>query len=991
MLRPLGHLQYALHLCLPYIDILWVFKYQSLGGNEDMTQLFTNNSVRILAVIIVLVMILPTIAEAQVESSQDVVIDSVTRFIIHWRPDDWNPGVSDADPATIVGWYETGARAGYQKIINDAHFQLNPANPVVDIYIWNESPGGEYGPCSSLLHPGAFQNQVLPITAGTDGKYYIYVTERDARDYITAHVSYPTFQDLYTGTVSHEFFHIVQLGYNMTGHDAEWMFEGQARFIPTYVIGGDQGEFWQNQNLVNFPPGPYNQSADQRSKYIYNSMGYFDLGTSLNYLDYLAPPEDRWRHIGYDACLYWRYVFEHFGGISVIKQIDEQYQSALPGDSLCQQVAVVNSVLGTTDIGFAHFAEANYLEFSPHDFARQSNYYQFSDRYYGNVPLNDTIDWAPGVVSYSRSGTLSGFGVVYFEIIPHGNVNSMRISFSGDPGPYVVKTFTASGANVVTTPIPLNIDNTGFVTLSGIGSADVIGLMIAKPTCTSGGSFSWTARNLEIPLPTTTSLTSSVNPSKWGQPVTFNATVTDGATGDVIFLIGARPTVSSSLDQQSPNNATYGPLSDLNIGDTNIDAQYMGDTANQPSSAPRLIQTVVKADTTIIVTSNHNPSVFGQTVTFSATVSAVAPGTGTPAGTVQFKVDGADRGSAVLLSSGSASIDISDLGVTTGTNHVIQAVYSGNANYLTSTGTLSGGQQVNQVTTSTAVTSNHNPSVFGQTVTFSATVSTVSPGTGTPAGTVQFKVDGANRGAEVTLSSGSASIDISDLGVTTGTNHVIQAIYSGNANYLTSTGTLSGGQQVNKANTATAVISSKNPSVYSQLAPTFTATVVAVAPGAGIPAGTVTFKRGTTTLGTGTLSGGSATFTPSTTALAVGTHSITAVYGGDANFIGSTSPVLTQTVNPPPKITAYVPTSGKQGAAAFKFVISGSAFQNGATVSLTKSGVPAIDATGVTVSSQKNSITCTLKIPSGAPTGSRSVTVKNPDGGTVTVSGFTVK
>jgi hypothetical protein len=854
-----------------------------------MKQLLSNNSVRILIVILFLVMIGPTIAEAQAESSRPVVIDGVTRFIIHWRPDDWNTGVSDADPDTIVGWYETGARAGYQKIINDAHFQINPLNPVVDIYIWNESPGGEYGPCSSLLHPGAFGNQVLPITAGTDGKYYIYVTERAARDYATApnYMTYPTFQDFYTGTVSHEFFHIVQKGYNMTGHDTHWMFEGQARFIPTYVMGGDQGEFWQNQDLVYFPPGPYLQSSDHRSKYIFNSVDYFDKA-SLNYLDSI-PPEDRWRWIDYDACLYWRYVFEHFGGIETIRQIDEQYNSVLPGDSLCQQVAVVNSVLGTTDIGFANFAEANYLEFSPHAFARHNNYYQFSDRYYGNVALNDTVDWASGVVSYSRSGTLSGFGVVYFEIIPHGNVNSTRISFSGDPGPYVVKTFTASGINVVTTPIPLNADNNGFVTLSGIGSADVIGLMIAKPTCASGGSFSWTARNLEIPLPTTTSLTSSANPSKWGQPVTFNATVTDGATGDVIFLIGARPPVSGSLNQQSPNNATYGPLSDLNIGETNIDAQYMGDTANQPSSAPRLIQTVVKADTTIIVTSNHNPSVFGQTVTFSATVSAVAPGTGTPAGTVQFKVDGADRGSAVPLSSGSASIDISDLGVTTGTNHVIQAVYSGNTNYLTSTGTLSGGQQVN------------------------------------------------------------------------------------------------------KANTATTVISSKNPSVYSQLAPTFTATIAAVPPGAGTPTGTVTFKDRGTTLGTGTLSGGSATFTPSTTALSVGTHSITAVYPGDANFIGSTSPILTQTVNPPPKITAYVPISGKRGAAAFKFLISGSAFQNGATVSLTKTGVPTIDATGVTVSSQKNSITCTLKIPSSAPTGSRGVTVKNPDGGTVTVSGFTVK
>ena len=73
---------------------------------------------------------------------------------------------------------------------------------------------------------------------------------------------------------------------------------------------------------------------------------------------------------------------------------------------------------------------------------------------------------------------------------------------------------------------------------------------------------------------------------------------------------------------------------------------------------------------------------------------------------------------------------------------------------------------------------------------------------------------------------------------------------------------------------------------------TFTATVSAAS---GTPTGTVTFKDGATTLGTGTLSGGVATF--ATSSLAIGGHTVTAVYGGDTNFTGSTSPGLTQTVN----------------------------------------------------------------------------------------------
>jgi len=77
---------------------------------------------------------------------------------------------------------------------------------------------------------------------------------------------------------------------------------------------------------------------------------------------------------------------------------------------------------------------------------------------------------------------------------------------------------------------------------------------------------------------------------------------------------------------------------------------------------------------------------------------------------------------------------------------------------------------------------------------------------------------------------------------------------------------------------------------------TLTATVTANAPGAGIPTGTVTFKDGATTLGTGILNGaGQAAFSVST--LSNGNHAITVVYGGDANFTGSVSSNLIQMVS----------------------------------------------------------------------------------------------
>jgi len=97
---------------------------------------------------------------------------------------------------------------------------------------------------------------------------------------------------------------------------------------------------------------------------------------------------------------------------------------------------------------------------------------------------------------------------------------------------------------------------------------------------------------------------------------------------------------------------------------------------------------------------------------------------------------------------------------------------------------------------------------------------------------------------------------------------------------------------VRSATTIT-LLSSVNPSGYGQ-AVNFTAVVSSNA--GALPDGeTVTFKRGKTVIGTGTFTGGSASFTTST--LPVGLNSITALYGGDSNFINCASKVVKQTVN----------------------------------------------------------------------------------------------
>ena len=146
-----------------------------------------------------------------------------------------------------------------------------------------------------------------------------------------------------------------------------------------------------------------------------------------------------------------------------------------------------------------------------------------------------------------------------------------------------------------------------------------------------------------------------------------------------------------------------------------------------------------------------NPSVLGQTIILTATVSPVSPGIGTPTGTVTF-MDGATTLGTATLSGGLAALPTSML--TLGANF-IEAVYGGDSNFTTSTSTPLT-QTVKQDATSTTVTSSANPSVFGQTVVFTAVVVASSPGTGTPTGTVTFK-DGATALGNATLSGGTAT------------------------------------------------------------------------------------------------------------------------------------------------------------------------------------------------------------------------------------------
>ena len=278
-----------------------------------------------------------------------------------------------------------------------------------------------------------------------------------------------------------------------------------------------------------------------------------------------------------------------------------------------------------------------------------------------------------------------------------------------------------------------------------------------------------------------------------------------------------------------------------------------------------------KSPSSVTISSSLNPSTYGSSVTLTAMVTPLAA-----TGTITFK-DGNTTLGTGTISGGVATFSNSKLAQG---SHYLTAVYGGSAKYNGSTSLLLI-QVVNKANTTVTLASSANPSTYSSSVKFTATV---TPTTAT--GTVTFMEGTATLGTG-TISAGKATFSISTLAV--GSNS-ITASYGGDTNNNSSTSSVLT-QTVNKTNTTVTLASSANPSTFGTPV-TFTATVTSPTT---TPTGTVKFMDGSTELGTGTLKKGKATYSTST--LSEGSHNITAVYEGTVDVIGSTSPVLVQTVN----------------------------------------------------------------------------------------------
>ncbi len=490
----------------------------------------------------------------------------------------------------------------------------------------------------------------------------------------------------------------------------------------------------------------------------------------------------------------------------------------------------------------------------------------------------------------------------------------------------------------------------GVTVTGGVASDTLTGNLKGQATIAATGD-SITSNSLVVTVnaTTTVAVSANVNPSVVGQPVTYTATVavnapnSGPASGNVEFFDGATPIASCGGASGAVLNGSAQATCVATFTATsthNVTAQYLGNGAAfyvaSPVS-PSISQSVTAASTSVAVTSNANPSVAGQKVTYTATVAVTAPGAGTPSSSdqVTFK-DGSNT-----ITCGAGSVGFNGTTATcvvtytsTGT-HSITAVFGGDTNFITSTSTAVS-QSVSAANTTVSVASSVDPSVVGQTVTFTATVAVVAPGAGTPSSSdqVTFK----DIGNPITCGTGSGGFNGTTATCTfkylsASSSHLITAVFGGDVNFNASTSSALP-QVVNATTTTVAVASSTNPSVLGQSV-TYTATVSVSSPGSGTPSSsdTVTFKDGSNTI---TCGSGSVGFNGTTATCVVtnptvtGTHSITAIFSGDASYNGSTSSPLAQKVNAA-TTTLLTPTSSSS-------VVVGQSVTYTATVAVTAPG-----------------------------------------------------
>jgi hypothetical protein len=361
-----------------------------------------------------------------------------------------------------------------------------------------------------------------------------------------------------------------------------------------------------------------------------------------------------------------------------------------------------------------------------------------------------TVSISSGATPIGAAGTLGGSGVaVIAAILPMALTTggqNLTITYGGDSN-YNPATLSLN-FNITRAPVSVAVGSPAITTLAGVPASTVYGQPVVL-TATFSGS-------------TDIAVSATVSFVEGATTICAAVAITNGVATCTVpaFEVGSHSITVASLSD--PNYTLTG------------------------STVSQLAFNVVKANTTTVVAASPNPSAVGQSVTFTATVSVVAPGAASIDGnTVTFSngAGGLVTCAAKVLAGGQATCTVT---LNTAGLNAITATYGGDSHTNTSSGTYA---QLVTAPTVTTLAIIPLPSASKQQVKLIAVV-TAPPGAGNPTGTVQF----VNISSSTTLGSAPLTVigGVSTASITSELNQssspqLVTAVYSGDTSFTAST------------------------------------------------------------------------------------------------------------------------------------------------------------------------------------------------------------
>jgi Bacterial Ig-like domain (group 3) len=584
----------------------------------------------------------------------------------------------------------------------------------------------------------------------------------------------------------------------------------------------------------------------------------------------------------------------------------------------------------------------------------------------GGAPATTT---ATHVTSSDPEGSLFGKPVQLTATVSSASDANPTGSVSFFAGDLALGTspVTTSPAGVTSATMASSVLSSGSQSITATYGGDVL----------FGASTSPVLTQVVNPDPTALTITPSVPSPEAGQPVTDTATVAPSSpstatpSGTVSFTDDGSPVPgcqSLSLPAVAPSQAAC--TETFGSGATHdIVATYSGDADNAGSTAS-LLQTLGQIPTVTAVASSTPSIVYGQSAVVTATITPSRSAAVDPSGTVTFSDGSSPLGTVDVSAAGGTATASLDASTLLEGAHFVTATYSGDPTFATSTTATPVTVQVAEEPTTVMVGEASAQSVVGQTVVFTASISSPVPGV---TGTVQFADDGNPIGSGA-VSGGQATFETSTLALG---GHPITALYEGDDNFVGSSSTNTVTQAVTQAPTSTGVTSAHDPGLVGQ-AVAYTATVIVATPGSGAPTGTVSFSNGGSPIPgcVGLALSPTPPLAVSCTQAydAIGSQGVTAAYSGDANFTPSAG-AMTEDVSPASTTTSLVaapPASTSGQSVTLTATVSptiGTADPDG-TVSFTLDGTPL----GTSVVSTSNGVSSASMLLTTLPLGQDSVT-----------------